>query len=294
MVNGGELDKNISNSLYLVYTSAPVFQIIGKILQYAYIGCLGFVIVCLGFIIGFLSSKTNQKMEFLARYATLYVLVIFLSFCLHVLVQLLVNRSPPSGDYSTIQPFYQISPSLLGPWISSFPNNNMTLSSVVVLLPVLFGKQSAIFKWIMGIISGILVLAIGLTEIGMSNAWFTDVFMSLGIVLLVAWMLYWHILFIKDREFVNFHHKLTDLYNDAYSKLIESKQALESRNLEECKLLLNTAKEIFNKSINALQNLPGDVAGYLHRNEYWKNNVSLLLNELEKASIPSRKWIYIF
>ncbi|MHA1453373.1 MAG: hypothetical protein ACTSRD_10970 [Promethearchaeota archaeon] len=159
---------------------------------------------------------------------------------------------------------------------------------------MLFGNRSPIFKWIIGVISGILIIIIGLTEIGLFYAWFTDIFVSIGIVLFWAWIVYWHILFIKDGEYTVLYKKLTGLYYESYNKVIESKSAHDAGNLDECKQKLIQAKELYNQTISSIQNFSGDVSNYLKRNEYWKYNIKFLIKEIENNLPPSRKWLYIF
>ncbi|MBN2154930.1 MAG: hypothetical protein JW776_02670 [Candidatus Lokiarchaeota archaeon] len=292
--NNGSLDKNVSNSLYLLYNSIPFIQTIGSTLQYTYFLFLSIGLICLIILIIFLSSKNKQKIEPVARYATLYLLVLSLSFIIHLILQIFMNREPPLGDYSTIQPFYQIGTSSINFWDRSFPNRNLTISGVVIIFPVLFGNRSSVFKWIMSILSALMVLIIGFIEIGLSKAWFTDVFCSIGIVLFVGWIIYWHILFIKDKENIDFHHKLTDQYYKAYDKLVKSKLSFDSGSVEECKALLKDARELLNGSISSIQNLSGNVDNYIQRNEYWKYNVGLLIKDIENGNLSNRRWIYIF
>ena len=292
--NGGDIDRQITAAVHILFNSSSFFQNLGSVFQYSYFIFLGGALACLVIVILYLNSKTKEKVDTISMYAILYLLVMSLSFIDHLLLQMIVNRIQYNPILSSLHPFYQINPSFTGVWISSFPNNNLTISGVIILLPILFGNRSPIFKWIIGVISGLLILVIGFTEIGLSHAWFTDVCVSIGTVLFWAWILYWHILFIKDGENTTQHQKLTGLYRKAYNKLIESKSALEAGNLEECKQKLIQSKEIYNQSISTIQNMSGDVSNYLERNEYWKFNVIILIKEIENNVPSSRKWLYIF
>lgn len=294
IIGGGELDRRITGSIYYLYNSSSFLQSLGNLFQYSYYVFLGGALVCLLIVILYLSPKTKKKVKLVSKYAILYLLVMSLSFLDHIILQLIVNRIPFAPEISSLHPFYQINPSFSGIWDSSFPNNNLLLSGVIILFPVLFGNRSPLFKWIVGVISGILIIIIGLVEIGFSHAWFTDIFVSIGIVLFWAWIVYWHILFIKDREYSTLSSKLTGLYYESYEKVIESKSAHDAGNLDECKQKLIRAKELYNKSISSIQNHSRDVSNYLKRNEYWKYNVNLLIKEIENDLPPSRKWLYIF
>jgi len=291
---GGELDRQITAFIYNLFNSNSFLQSLGNLFQYSYFVCLAGALVCLIIIILYLNPKTSNKVEDISKYAILYLLVLSLSFLDHIILQLIVNRISFAPEISSLHPFYQVNPSFNGIWSSSFPNNNMSLSSIILLFPVLFGNRSPIFKWIVGVITGILIFIIGMTEIGLSHAWFTDIFVSIGIVLFWAWIVYWHILFIKDGEYTVLHKKLTGLYYESYNKVIESRSAHDAGNLDECKQKLIQAKELYNKSISSIQNFSRDVSNYLKRNEYWKFNVNLLIKEIENNLPPSRKWLYIF
>jgi hypothetical protein len=292
--NNGDLDRRISAYFYQIYQSSTILGRIGSVLQYSYFVFLAGGLICLILVIVSFVPKKRDKINISSRYASLYLLVMGISFFIHLILQLVVNRLAPSFIYDNIDPFYMVHPSIFGLWNSSFPNNNLVLSGVVILLPVLFGKQSAVFKWIMGIISGAFISLISIVELGLSHAWITDIFASIGIVILVSWLIYWNVLFIKERERTELFHKLNEIFYQAYDKLIESKKALESNRYEDCKRLLNKAKELFNQSINSIQNYSGDNSRYLYRNEFWKFNISLLLQEIENGSSVSRKWMYIF
>ncbi len=294
IIGGGELDRQITAFIHNFFNSMPFLQSVGNLFQYSYFVFLGGVLVCTIIVILYLSPKTTNKVEVVSKYAMLYLLVMSLSFLDHIILQLIINRIPFAPEVSTLHPFYQVNPSLRGIWNSSFPNNNLILSGIIILFPVLFGNRSPIFKWIVSVISGILIITIALTEIGLSHAWFTDIFVSIGIVLFWAWIVYWHILFIKDGENTALYNKITGLYYQAYKKVIESKSAHDAGDLDECKQKLYQAKELYNQSISSIQNLSGDVSNYLKRNEYWKFTVNLLIKEIENKLPPSRKWLYIF
>jgi hypothetical protein len=212
----------------------------------------------------------------------------------HFVLQIIVNRIKYDPSLSSLHPFYQINPSIDGFWISSFPNNNVVISSVVILLPILFGDRSRVFKWIMGIISGLIILSIGFFEIGGSHAWFTDVFASIGLVLFWSWFFYWHVLFIKDSESKDLEDKLTRLYSRAYNTLLEAKTFFNEHKTEECRSKLLSAREQYNQSISSIQNISRNTYPYLKRNEFWKFNVNQLLKELDKVSPSTKKWMYIF
>ena len=292
--NGGEIDRVITASLYNLFESSAFFIQLAQILQYALFIPIGGVFVCLILVILYLNPNTREKFKSVSSYAILFLLVGVFSLLDHFVLQIVVNRVAFDPIVSSLHPFYRINPSFSGLWNSSFPNNNVLLSSLLILLPVIFGNRSAAFKWIMGIISGVFILATSLTEIGLSRAWFSDVFISIGIVLFWGWFVYWHVLFIKDSESTKLVHKLTDLYYRAYNILVSSKNALESNNVEDCKQKLIEAKNMYNLSISSLQNHSGDVSKYITRNEFWKSNINLLLKELENSTSPSKKWLYIF
>ncbi|TFG19333.1 MAG: hypothetical protein EU530_06405 [Promethearchaeota archaeon] len=294
IMGGGELDRQITAFIHNFFKSIPFLQTVGNLFQYSYFVFLGGTLVCSIIVILYLSPKTTNKVEVVSKYAIMYLLVMILSFLDHIILQLVVNRIPFAPEVSSLHPFYQVNPSFGGIWNSSFPNNNLILSGVIILFPVLFGNRSPIFKWIVGLISGILIITIALTEIGLSKAWFTDIFVSIGIVLFWAWIVYWHILFIKEEENTVLYKKLTELYYQAYQKVIDSKSAHDLGNLDECKQKLYQAKELYNQSISSIQNFSADVSNYLQRNEFWKFNVNLLINEIENNLPPSRKWLYIF
>ena len=82
------------------------------------------------------------------------------------------------------------------------------------------------------------MIFIGFSEIGLSSAWFSDIFASLGIILFYSWLLYWHVLYVKERERTDLHYQLTSKFNRGYEKVIASKNALESGNLEQSRKLL--------------------------------------------------------
>lgn len=292
--NNGEIDRVISAFIYTLYNSSEFLQKLGTVLQYSYFLFLGGAIICLILVIVSFAPKNKEKEKSSSRYASLYLLSIIISFFFHLIIQLIVNRKGPMNVYLDIQTFYQIFPSINGLWFSSFPNNNMTLSGVVIIFPVIFGKRSAVFKWIIGVLSGIIMVILGIIELGLSHAWFTDVFASIGLVLMVSSIIYWHILFIKDREQTDLYHELTVLFYKAYGKVLESKEVLDSGDIEGSKQLLGVAKELYNQSINALQNHSGDINQFISRNEFWKFNVSVLLKELGTQNTLSKKWMYIF
>jgi hypothetical protein len=117
---------------------------------------------------------------------------------------------------------------------------------------------------------------------------------SIGVVLLVSWIFYWHILFIKEREKLHLEQRLTNLFSQAYNKLLSAKDALDSSDLTQCKKLLSESRELFNRSISNIQNIPGDITPYVNRSEFWKFYVNLLQEELENGGNSSKKWLYIF
>ncbi len=293
-LNGCEIDWRITAFLHDLFNSNSVLISIGNIFQYSYFITLIGVFVSLIIIILYLNPKTKSRIRFGSRYAVLFILVLSFSIFDSLILQVIVNRVPYNPSISSLHPYFIVNPSWEGIWVTSFPNNNVLLSGFFILLPVLFGNRGAVFKWIFGILSGSVIIVIAFTEIGFNYAWFSDVFASIGIFLFWSWFFYWHILFIKDGENTEHLKKLTVLFSKAYKKIIDAKSVQNTGNLDDCKILLNEAKEILNNSISSIQNISGDNSKFLDRNKYWKFIVSSLIIELENKTVQSKKWLYIF